>query len=280
MTTSIDVKTRSELAAIDHDDKLKLYGQSFNSRFFIGSALYPSPEVMQQSVIASGAEIITVGLRRQAPESQGGKAFWDYIQELNLTLMPNTAGCHNAKEAVTMAKMSRDLFASDWIKLEVIGDEYTLQPDPFALVEAAEILIKDGFKVFPYCTDDLILCQKLLDVGCEVLMPWGAPIGTGKGLMNPYALQTLRERIAHVPLVVDAGIGLPSHAAQAMELGFDAVLLNTAVAEAQSPALMASAFKDSIGAGRKAYLAGPVPQRQTAKPSTPTLGVPFWQQAD
>lgn len=259
-------------------DTLNFYGQEFSSRFLIGSALYPSPAVMADAVRASESQIITVSLRRQSPEKQGGKSFWDFIQELGCTLLPNTAGCHNAKEAVTLAKMSRDLFESDWIKLEVIGDEYNLQPDPFGLLDAAAELIKDGFKVFPYCTDDLVLCQRLLDVGCEVLMPWGSPIGTGKGLMNPYALQVIRERLPDVPLVVDAGIGLPSHAAQAMELGYDAVLLNTAVAEAADPVMMATAFKNGISAGRQAYLAGAVLERQTAKPSTPTLGMPFWHQ--
>ena len=259
-------------------DKVTFYGQQFDSRFLIGSALYPSPKIMADAIKASAAEIITVSLRRQSPEKQGGKSFWDFIQELGCTLLPNTAGCHSAKEAVTLAKMSRDLFGTDWIKLEVIGDEYNLQPDPFGLVEAADELIRDGFKVFPYCTDDLVLCQKLLDVGCEVLMPWGSPIGTGKGLMNPYNLQMIRERLPHITLVVDAGIGLPSHACQALELGYDAVLLNTAVAEAADPAVMANAFRQAIAAGRSAYLAGAITERQTAKPSTPTLGMPFWHQ--
>ena len=259
-------------------DKITFYGQSFSSRFLIGSALYPSPSVMVDAIKASRAEIVTVSLRRQSPENAGGKSFWDYIRSTDCTLLPNTAGCHSAREAVTLAKMSRELFDTAWVKLEVIGDEYNLQPDPFGLVEAAEQLIKDGFKVFPYCTDDLVLCQRLLDVGCEVLMPWGSPIGTGRGLINPYALQTIRERLPHIPLVVDAGIGLPSHAAQAMEMGYDAVLLNTAVAEARDPVLMAQAFSQAIVAGRSAYLAGAIPQRQTAKPSTPTLGMPFWHQ--
>lgn len=259
-------------------DNVTFYGEAFSSRFLIGSALYPSPAVMVEAIRASGAQIVTVSLRRQAPEQGGGQSFWEMIQSTGCTLLPNTAGCHSAKEAVTLAKMSRDLFGTAWIKLEVIGDEYNLQPDPFGLVEAAAQLVRDGFKVFPYCTDDLVLCRKLLDVGCEVLMPWGSPIGTGKGLMNPYALQTIRERLPQVPLVVDAGIGLPSHAAHAMELGYDAVLLNTAVAEARDPVQMARAFGLAIDAGRSAYLAGAVPQRQTAKPSTPTLGMPFWHQ--
>jgi thiazole synthase len=260
-------------------DKVTFYKQSFNSRFLIGTALYPSPAVMVHAIRSSGAQIITVSLRRQSPEKEGGKSFWQFIQELECTVLPNTAGCHSAKEAITLAKMSRDLFHTDWVKLEVIGDEYNLQPDPFGLLDAATQLIKEGFKVFPYCTDDLVLCQRLLDVGCEVLMPWGSPIGTGKGLLNPYALQTLRERLPNIPLVVDAGIGLPSHASAALEMGYDAVLLNTAVAEARDPILMADAFKKAIEAGRSAYLAGAIHERQTAKPSTPTLGMPFWHQS-
>ena len=175
--------------------------------------------------------------------------------------------------------MSREIFETDWLKLEVVGDDYNLQPDPFGTLEAAKQLLALGFKVFPYCTDDLVLCQRLRDAGCEVLMPWGSPIGTGRGLMNPYNLQTLRERIPDVPLVVDAGIGKPSHAVQAMELGYDAVLLNTAVAQAADPVLMAGAFRDALVAGRNAWLAGAMPERQTAQPSTPTLGTPFWHQA-
>lgn len=261
------------------NDPWTLYGEQFSSRFLIGTALYPSPQIMRDAITASAAEIVTVSLRRQAPQQQGGAVIWDYIKASAKQLLPNTAGCHSPKEAITLAKMSREMFQTDWIKLEVIGDDYNLQPDLFGLVEAADALIKDGFKVFPYCTDDLVLCQRLLDVGCEVLMPWGAPIGTGQGLLNPYALKTIRERMPHVPLIVDAGIGLPSHAAQAMELGFDGVLLNTAVAQAADPVLMAQAFAQGINAGRYAYIAGAMPKRQTAQPSTPTLGTPFWHQS-
>ncbi len=256
----------------------QLYGKKFQSRFLIGTALYSSPQVMSDAIRASGAQIITVSLRRQNPAQGGGNTLWDYIRQLGCDLLPNTAGCRTVKEAVTLAQMAREIFATDWIKLEVIGDDYNLQPDPFGTLEAAQQLIKLGFKVFPYCTDDLVLCQRLRDAGCEVLMPWGAPIGTGRGLMNPYALQTIRERIADVPLIVDAGIGKPSHAAQALELGCDGVLLNTAVAQAADPVLMAQAFRGAIEAGRNGYLAGAMPERQTAQPSTPTLGTPFWHQ--
>lgn len=257
-------------------DSWVLYGKTFDSRFLIGTALYPSPQIMRDAIIASGAQIITVSLRRQSPEQGGGNAIWDYIRELDRALLPNTAGCRTAKEAVTLAQMSREIFQTDWIKLEVIGDDYNLQPDPFATLDAAQQLLALGFKVFPYCTDDLVFCSRLRDLGCEVLMPWGAPIGTGRGLMNPYALQTIRERIADIPLIVDAGIGRPSHAMQAIELGYDGVLLNTAVAQAADSTLMAQAFGEAIVAGRKSYRAGAMPERQTAQPSTPTLGTPFW----
>lgn len=259
-------------------DRLELYGRHFGSRLLIGSALYPSPDVMRDAIRASGAEIVTVALRRQAPEAGGGSSVWDYIRAMDLQLLPNTAGCNTVKEAVTLAQMAREIFATDWIKLEVIGDDYNLQPDPIGTLEAARELVRLGFKVFPYCTDDLVLCQRLLDAGCEVLMPWGSPIGTGRGLQNPYALETLRARLPGVPLIVDAGIGRPSHAVQALELGFDAILLNTAVAQATQPVTMARAFRAALQAGRDGYLAGAMPERQTAQPSTPTLGMPFWHQ--
>ena len=271
------VKTMNDVSK-SSDDWL-LYGKTLTSRLLIGTAMYSSPKIMQQAIKASGAEIITVSLRRQAPEQQGGTTIWDFIKQLGCDLLPNTAGCHSVKEAVTLAQMSREIFETNWIKLEVIGDEYNLQPDPFGTLEATEQLIKLGFNVFPYCIDDLVLCQRLRDVGCEVLMPWGSPIGTGRGLINPYALQTIRERLPEITLIVDAGLGKPSHAAQAMEIGYDGVLLNTAVAQAANPALMGQAFGQVVSAGRSAYLGGIMAERQTAQPSTPVLGTPFWQQA-
>lgn len=254
---------------------LKIGGKEINSRLFVGTALYPSPQIMLDSIKASEADIVTVSVRRQG---LGGENFWKQLQQLDCYWLPNTAGCHSAKETVTTAEMAREIFQTNWIKLEVIGDEYNLQPDPFQLVEATKELVKRGFEVFPYCTDDLVLCQRLLDAGCNILMPWGAPIGTGRGLTDPYALQTLRKRLPDVPMVIDAGLGLPSHAAQAMEMGFDAVLLNTAIAQAENSVLMATAFKDAVKAGRTAYQAGAMPQRDLAKPSTPVLGKPFWHQ--
>ncbi len=251
-------------------------GSTLSSRLWIGSALYPSPAIMQQAIRASGAQVVTVALKRQSPSRQGGQSFWATIQELGCHVLPNTAGCRLAEDAVNTAEMSREIFGTSWIKLEVIGDDYTLQPHPFELLKAATELVKRGFTVFPYCTEDLILCQKLRDVGCPVLMPWCAPIGSGQGLVNAFALKTLRARIPDVPLIIDAGIGKPSHAVEAMELGFDGVLINSAIALAHDPIEMARAFSQAVDAGRRAFLAGTMPPRNFAQPSTPLLETPFW----
>ncbi len=259
-------------------DLLKLYDCELSSRLLVGTALYPSPEIMNKAISASASEMVTLSLRRQDPGNQQGQSIWQHIQQSNCALLPNTAGCHSAQEAITLAQMSREMFNTDFIKLEVIGDDYNLQPDPFETLKAAEILIKMGFKVLPYCTDDLVLCQRLLEVGCEVLMPWGSPIGTGKGLMNPYNLQAIRTRFPSTSLIIDAGIGKPSQAMAAMEMGFDGILLNTAIAKAHDPIIMAQAFSHAVQGGRQAYLAGLMESRQTASPSTPVLGTPFWQQ--
>ena len=258
-------------------DPWRIYGEALQSRLLLGTARYPSPAVMAEAITAAGAEVVTLALRRQSPEQLGGEAIWSYIAKLGCRLLPNTAGCHTAKEAVTLAQMSREIFETDWVKLEVTGDDYNLQPDPFALLDATAQLAKLGFKVFPYATDDLVLCSRLRDLGCEVVMPWGAPIGTGKGLANPYALETLRARLPDVRLVVDAGLGLPSHAARVLEMGFDAVLLNTAVARADDPVRMAGAFAKAVAAGRLAFQAGAMAESETAQPSTPVVGTPFWQ---
>jgi thiazole synthase len=224
---------------------------------------------MEAAFRRSGASVATVSLRR---ERGAGQAFWELVRGLGVHLLPNTAGCHSAREAITTAQMAREYFQTDWIKLEVIGHADTLQPDPFGLLEAAEALCADGFKVFPYTTEDQVLSGRLIDAGCRVLMPWGAPIGSGMGLNNIYGLRTLRAAFPDIPMVIDAGLGLPSHAAQAMELGFDAILLNTAVAEAGDPAEMAYAFSLAAQAGAKAALSGPMGQRDMAAPSTPVIG--------
>ncbi len=255
------------------------YGVELSSRFLLGTAGYPSPTVLTDSIAASGTQVVTVGLKRTLSTASGDNGFIASIQGAvkarSARLLPNTAGCRTAREAITLAHMARELYATNWIKLEVVGDEHTLQPDPWGTVEAAAQLVKDGFAVFPYCTDDLVTCQRLLDAGCEVLMPWGAPIGSGQGLINPFALRTLRARLPGVPLIVDAGIGAPSHAALAMELGFDAVLLNSAVSQAVDPVRMARGFRLAIDAGRTAFEAGVMAPQDMAVASTPVSGHPF-----
>ena len=259
-------------------DPLVLYGQSFASRMMLGTSRYPSPTVMAQAVARANPAMLTASLRRQTAQGDNSGAFWKLLQAMGVPVLPNTAGCHSLQEAITTAEMAREVFETDWIKLELIGDDYTLQPDTLNLPQAAAQLIQKGFKVLPYCTEDLVLCQKLVDVGCQAVMPWAAPIGTGKGPLNPYALRMLRERL-DVPMIVDAGLGLPSHACQVMEWGFDAVLLNTAVALAQNPVAMAGAFDDAVHAGRSAFLSGAMQAQDTAQASTPVLGTPFWHQA-
>ena len=248
------------------------YGTEVASALMLGTAGYPSPWILADAFRASGAGIATVSLRREAG---GGQDFLRLVEGLGVRLLPNTAGCHTAREAVTTAHMARELLGTDWIKLEVIGHADLLAPDVFQLVEAARALSDDGFKVFPYCTEDLSVCDRLLDAGCEVLMPWGAPIGSGLGLNNLHGLRALRAAHPDVPMVIDAGIGLPSHAAAAMEMGFDAVLLNTAVARAGDPVAMAGAMAQAIRAGAAARAADPMEPREMAVPSTPVLGKAF-----
>ncbi len=253
----------------------RFYGVELETRLLLGTAQYPSPAILAQAVQSSGAEVVTVSLRRESAEQRDGQAFWELIRELGVRVLPNTAGCHTVKEAVTTAHMAREVFDTPWIKLEVIGEDDSLQPDLFGLVEAAAILTDEGFQVFPYTTEDLVAAGRLLEAGCEVLMPWGAPIGSGLGLNNLYGLRSLRAHFPEVPLVVDAGIGLPSHAAAAMELGYDAVLLNTAVAKAGDPVAMAAAFAQAIAAGLAARAADPMEPRDMAAPSTPVIGKAF-----
>lgn len=254
---------------------MRLYGTEIASRLMLGTAQYPSPSVLAAAFRRSGAGIATVSVRREAGGERAGAAFWELVRDLGVALLPNTAGCHSVREAVTTAQMARELFDTRWIKLEVIGHADTLQPDPFGLVDAARLLTDDGFRVFPYTTEDVVLAGRLLDAGCEVLMPWGAPIGTGLGLTNIYGLRTLRAQFPDVPMVVDAGLGLPSQAAMAMEMGFDAVLLNTAVAKAGDPAAMAEGFARAVEAGRLAFGADPMEPRDMAAPSTPLIGKAF-----
>src|ERR1700726_1044614 len=250
----------------------RVYDTELRSRLMLGTSRYPSPAVLAEAVKASRAEVVTVSLRRGSSGERAGQGFWSLVRDLGVRILPNTAGCHSVKEAVTTAQMAREIFGTSWIKLEIIGEDDTLHPDVFGLVEAARILSGEGFEVFPYTTEDLVVADRLLTAGCRVLMPWGAPIGSGRGLNNPFGLKALRAHFPDIPLVIDAGIGLPSHAAAAMELGYDAVLLNTAVAKAGDPVAMARAFAAAIEAGRDAFLAGPMEARDMAAPSTPVVG--------
>jgi thiazole synthase len=257
-------------------DTLKLYDRLFSSRMLLGTARYESPAQLNRAIDSAQPAMLTVAVRRQvAGGSQAGEKFWDMVRAVGTPLLPNTAGCHTVKEAVNTALMAREIFQTNLIKLEVIGDEANLQPDIFGLVEAARELVSRSFRIFPYCTEDLVACRRLLDAGCEVLMPWAAPIGTGQGARNPRALRELRERLPDIPLIVDAGLGLPSHACQVMEWGFDAVLINTAVSRAIDPIVMAAAFAQAVSAGRSGYLAGPMPVQELAVSSTTEIGIPF-----
>lgn len=266
-----------EMNAEESADPWHVGDIALRSRFLLGTAGYPSPSVLRDAIRASGSEIVTVGLKRTLAAA-GDNGFVaiirEALRETGARLLPNTAGCRTAREAVQLAHMARELYETPWIKLEVVGDEHTLQPDVYELLVAATQLVGDGFTVFPYCTDDLVACRRLLDAGCPLLMPWGAPIGSGQGLLNPFALRTLRERLPDATLIIDAGIGAPSHAAQALELGFDAVLLNSAVAQAREPAAMARAFRLAIESGRVARRAGVMATQDFAVASTPVGGEP------
>jgi thiazole synthase len=261
-------------------DTWQIGGTTLTSRFLLGTAQYPSPQVLQEAIEASGSQVLTLGLKRTLAVPGGGdngfvQIIRDTAKARGAHLLPNTAGCRSAREAITLAHMARELLDTNWIKLEVVGDEQTLQPDPFELVDAARQLNKDGFVVLPYCTDDLVSAQRLVDAGCQILMPWAAPIGSGLGLLNPWALRTLRARLPGITLIVDAGLGAPSHATAAMELGMDAVLLNSAVSQAADPVRMARAFAHAVQAGREGFKAGLMPTSDVAIATTPVGGQPF-----
>jgi thiazole synthase len=233
--------------------------------------------MLKRAVQASQAEIVTVSLRRESARASTGQGFWALIEELGCRVLPNTAGCHTAKEAIATAEMARELFGTPWIKLEVIANDDTLQPELFGLVEAASILVAEGFQVLPYTTEDLSAAEKLVGAGCTVLMPWASPIGSARGLVNRDGLKTLRAYFPEITLIIDAGIGAPSQAAEAMELGYDAVLLNTGVAKAGDPVKMAKAFARAVEAGRLGFQAGLIEPRDMASPSTPVAGTPFFK---
>lgn len=248
-------------------------GAELTSRVLLGTSRYPSLQTLLDALDASGAEVATVSVRRADLHGAGDRqSLLGALRERGLRLLPNTAGCFTAREAVLTAQLAREALETDWVKLEVIGDDETLYPDAVELLRAAGELVADGFEVFAYCGDDPITARKLADVGCAAVMPLAAPIGSGMGVVNPYALRIIRERLPDVPLVVDAGLGTASDAARAMELGYDGVLLNTAVSGAQRPALMAAAVRHAVEAGRLARRAGRIPRRLYAQASTPDEG--------
>ena len=246
--------------------KLVIANKSFGSRLFIGSAGYPNQRVMLDAIEASGAEVVTVAMRRVSLDG-GGESLFDLLRG-RCEILPNTAGCYTSRDAVLTARLAREALGSDWIKLEVIGDDETLFPDVEHLLGAAEELVNDGFVVLPYCNDDPVTCKKLEDVGCAAVMPLGAPIGSGMGIRNPYNIRIIRDQCS-VPVIVDAGVGTASDVAIAMELGCDGVLLNSAVARARDPVKMARSMRLAIEAGRLAHEAGRMPRRMYAKASTP-----------
>jgi thiazole synthase len=253
------------------DDPFVLAGESFSSRLILGTGGVPSLEALERAIVASGTQVVTVALRRV--EASIGAPLHEVLDRCKVRLLPNTAGCMTAREAVLTARLAREAFETTWVKLEVIGDEHTLLPDPVELLDAAEQLVADGFLVLPYTNDDPILARRLADVGCVAVMPLGSPIGSGLGIRNPHNIALIRESVS-VPVVLDAGIGTASDAALAMELGCDAVLLATAVTRAREPELMAGAMRDAVKAGRAAYQAGRIPKRWHATASTQVEGLP------
>jgi thiazole synthase len=253
------------------DDDLVIAGESFSSRLIMGTGGASSLLSLEEALTASGAEMATVALRRIDPQAKG--SIVDVLERTGCRMLPNTAGCYTAHDAVLTAKLAREAFETDWIKLEVIGDDRTLLPDPTALLDAAEVLVDEGFTVLAYSNDDPILATRLEDVGCAAVMPLGSPIGSGMGIRNPYNLRIILER-AKVPIILDAGVGTASDAAIAMELGCAAVLVASAVTRAKQPATMALAMRKAVEAGRLAHLAGRIPRRLYAEASTPEEGLP------
>jgi thiazole synthase len=253
-------------------DALTIAGRTFQSRLIVGTGKYSSHAVMRQAHEASGAEMVTVAVRRVNISDRSRESLLDYIDTSRITLLPNTAGCYTAEEAIRTARLGREAGLSNWVKLEVIGDEQTLFPDNAALIEATTILVKEGFVVLPYTTDDPVVCRKLEEAGAAAVMPLGAPIGSGLGIQNPNNLRIIRE-FARVPVIVDAGVGTASDAAVAMELGADGVLMNTAIAGAADPVRMARAMRLAVEAGRLAFTAGRIPRRLYANASSPLEGL-------
>jgi len=253
-------------------DPLIIAGRPFSSRLIVGTGKYKSGQETSRAIEASGAEMVTVAVRRVNLD-RSKESLLDFIDPKKYFLLPNTAGCYTADDAIRTARLGREVGLSDWVKIEVIGDQQTLYPDVQATIEATRILVKEGFTVLPYTSDDIVVAKRLLDAGASAIMPLGAPIGSGMGIQNQANIQILREMITSVPLIVDAGVGTASDAALAMELGADAVLMNSGIAHAEDPVLMAEAMKHGVIAGRQAYVAGRMPRKLYATASSPLQGV-------
>lgn len=266
-----DVRTNGAVES-EVEDPLVIGDRTFASRVLVGTSRYPNPQVMLEALEATGTELVTVAIRRVNIENPAPESHLDLIRQGGYEVLPNTAGCYTAREAVLVAQLAREALGTDLVKLEVIGDDETLMPDVEQLLDAAKTLVDDGFTVLAYANDDPITCRKLADLGCAAVMPLGSPIGSGMGIVNPYNLRIIREEVDDTPLIVDAGIGTASDAVTAMELGYDGILLNTAIAQAQHPVEMAHAMRLAVDAGRKAHRAGRIPRRLYAEASSSMEG--------
>lgn len=272
MTLQASSQETGAAAYSPDDDLLEIGGKTFRSRLFVGTGKYKDVAETEAALVASGAEVVTVALRRVDLNDRGSGSLMHLLASGRWTVLPNTAGCYTAQEAVRTLRLARELGIADLVKLEVIGDPKTLYPDNEQTLEAAKLLVKEGFTVLPYCIDDPIICRKLEDVGCAAVMPLAAPIGSGLGIRNPHNLRIILEQ-ARVPVIVDAGVGTASDAAVAMELGCQGVLMNTAIAHAKKPVLMAEAMRQAVEAGRRAFLAGRMPRQMYANASSPESGL-------
>jgi thiazole synthase len=267
-----DVTHANGAVANEADDALVIGDHSFSSRILVGTSRYPNPQVMLDALEATGTELVTVAIRRVNIENPAPESHLDLLRRGGYEVLPNTAGCYTAREAVLTARLAREALGTDLLKLEVIGDDETLMPDVEQLLDAAKTLVDDGFTVLAYANDDPITCRKLADLGCAAVMPLGSPIGSGMGIVNPYNLRIIREMIEDTPLIVDAGIGTASDAVTAMELGYDGILVNTAIAQAQHPVDMGRAMRKAVEAGRSAHRAGRIPRRLYAEASSSMEG--------
>lgn len=268
----MELNSENVVDAAVASEGLRIGSYELASRLLVGTSRFPHPSVLKDALVASGTQMVTVAVRRVNLGDPAGNAFVDMLREGSYHLLPNTAGCFTAREAVLVAELAREALETDLVKLEVIGDDETLYPDAEQLLSAARTLVVEGFTVLAYANDDPVTCRKLADIGCAAVMPLAAPIGSGAGILNPYTLRLIREHVPDCPLIVDAGIGTASDAAKAMELGYDGVLVNTAIAEAEHPVEMAHAMRLAVEAGRHAWRAGRIPLRDMAKASTPFDG--------